>query len=112
MQLLSHVIYEIKKGVRHFALLSVSPSELPLIERRLAREAMDFHVADNGKTRFLVFLGDEDCVEVARRLGDRLEGLSAERDFMLGALLGYDIRQQSRRYLRRSGKAVAQPWSA
>ena len=47
---------------------------------------------------------------VARALVIRpLNALTAEEDFMLGTMLGYDREQQCRRYLTRSGRGLARP---
>ncbi len=102
MNLVGHQYYEICKGVRNLALLTTSDVEARETVEWLRSRDMACFVQPFGTRRANVFFGQRDCVEVARRLlKRRLNELSDEEDFMLGALLGYDCLQQCRRYLKR-----------
>ncbi len=105
MTLFGHQFYEIRKGVRNLALLTASEPEACEAARWLQAKGMACFVQRFGTNRANVFFGHPDCVEVAHRiLRGKLNELTDEEDFMLGALLGYDCRQQCRRYLRRKGR--------
>jgi len=48
-----------------------------------------------------VFFGNRVCIEVLKRFGKRsLADFTAEEDFVLGIMLGYDRLKQCERYLR------------
>jgi hypothetical protein len=105
MTLFGHQFYEIRKGVRDLALLTASEPEAREAARWLRAKGMECFVQRFGTNRANVFFGRPDCVEVARRiLRGKLNELTDEEDFILGALLGYDCRQQCRRYLRRKDR--------
>lgn len=102
MTVLTHQMYEIKKGVRNLALLTMSDEKAQKAVERL--ESRDIHcfVQHFAPGRANVFFGRLECVEVARRLAKRkLNQLTGEEDFILGILLGYDNSEQCRRYLKR-----------
>jgi hypothetical protein len=105
MTLFGHQCYEIRKGVRNLALLTVSEGEAAKATRWLRAKGMAYFVQRFGTNRANVFFGRPDCVEVVKRmLRGTLSELTDEEDFILGALLGYDCRQQCRRYLRRKDR--------
>lgn len=75
------------------------------IIRKLESNAISYLIMDVNITKINVFFGDTDCVDVIRSFGEfHLSKLSDEQDFILGALLGYDIAAQCRRYLERLSK--------
>jgi hypothetical protein len=107
MTVLGHQCYEIKKGVRHLALLTTSAEEAAEIARSLHAKGLAFFIRYFGEGRANIFFGLPDCVAVAQAIiKGNLYDLSDEEDFILGALLGYDCRQQCRRYLRRKASMV------
>ena len=53
----------------------------------------------NGKN-INVYFGAEECVDVVKTLNPNLTRLTAEEDFILGILLGYDRVKQCTRYMR------------
>ena len=60
--------------------------------KRLKAEDIDFELQEVGNGRTNIFFGRSECIEVVRRMITRpLQQLSPEEDFILGALLGYDI---------------------
>ena len=60
---------------------------------------------DRGKVN--LYFGHEACLRVVSTFAHKpLHRLTAEEDFILGAMLGYDIRQQCERYCRRAPVAA------
>jgi fermentation-respiration switch protein FrsA (DUF1100 family) len=107
MTLLVHQLYEINKGVRHLALLTLSLPEALAAASWLKSQHVASFLQPVGAKRANLFFGRSDCVEVVRRLaGDNLKSMTDEEDFMLGVLLGYDQRQQCKRYLKRKTRSV------
>lgn len=103
LRLLHHNIYEYRRGVRALFLMTVNSLELELALGKLETQAIDHFVQRLGPAKANLFFGGPTFVAVARRLVTRpLNALTAEQDFMLGTLLGYDSEQQCRRFLRRS----------
>ena len=57
-----------------------------------------------GNGRINIFFGSDECIDAVRLLLSRpLYELTPEEDFILGAMLGYDICAQCKRYCRRKG---------
>lgn len=95
-------IYELKKGIRRMALFTTSARHRSFIENRLESQDMDFVVQEVNTFNINVYFGARECIDVVRCIVDRpLNELSPEADFMLGAMLGYDIRVQCLRYCGR-----------
>ena len=77
---LNHV-YEYKKGVRNMVLYTIGCNKINL------------------------FFGRRECIEVIQSMTSRpLNELTPEEDFILGAMLGYDICGQCLRYCKRKAK--------
>ena len=54
-----------------------------------------------------LYFGEPSCLELVRTFVHKpLNRLTPEEDFMLGALLGYDLVRQCERYCRRRAEAV------
>ena len=82
MKVLMNHIYELHKGVRHMVLFTC-----------------------NKKQNLNVYFGRRECLEAIRLIVTRpLNQLTPEEDFILGAMLGYDICAQCERYCKRKGK--------
>ena len=57
--------------------------------------------------RINLFFGCDECIEAIRMLVNRpLNKLTPEEDFILGAMLGYDICVQCRRYCDRKQRGI------
>ena len=83
MKLFLHQIYEFQKGVRSLVLCTN------------------------------LYFGNRMCLEtVATFIHKPLNELSAEEDFMLGAMLGYDIAGQCERYCKRKSPGVSSEQAA
>lgn len=112
-RIVNHSLYELDKGVRQLFMLTVSWADLPGVVARLAAERVDHYVHRLNDNRVNLFFGRAALVETVRRFVDKpLCELTAEEDFMLGALLGYDREQQCRRYLERTAISERQSYAA
>lgn len=106
LRLFHHHVYEYGRGVRALFLMTLSRDELALVLARLEREGITHFVQEVSPAKANLFFGRGPHVAVAQAIVTRpLNALSAEEDFMLGTLLGYDREQQCRRYLQRTGRA-------
>lgn len=102
MQVFSHCLYEFQKGVRKLVLLTLEIYELNNMINRLEKEKIPYHFQYIKDKKANLYFGDEKCVEVAKIFGKKaLNELSVEEDFILGVMLGYDIKQQCNRYINR-----------
>ncbi|PWC56193.1 DUF2023 family protein [Azospirillum sp. TSO22-1] len=117
MHVLGHHLYEYDKGVRQMVLMTTSARDVDLVTRRLTERCVDYYVQAVSASKFNVFFGRPAWIETVRNVVRKpLNQLSAEEDFMLGILLGYDKEKQCLRFLsmtkagRRAG-AAAEPVS-
>ena len=105
-RLFHHHLYELSRGVRALFLMTLSRSELEVVRAKLEAQGLDNFVQQLGPIKANLFFGRPAFVAVARALVTRpLNTLTAEEDFMLGTLLGYDCEQQCRRFLARSSRS-------
>jgi len=107
LRLFHHQVYEYSRGVRALFLMTLSPRELALVLGKLEAQGLDHFVQELSPIKVNLFFGRPAFVAVARSFVTRpLNALTAEEDFMLGTLLGYDREQQCRRFLARSGRGM------
>ena len=92
-------IYEFKKGVRNMVLYTMSKEHEEFAIRRLKNQKISYMIQEVGTNKINLFLGKAECMEAMRHIIIRpLDQLTAEEDFILGAMLGYDLCQQCKRY--------------
>ena len=102
--LMNH-IYEYKKGVRRMILFTCNRRFEAFATNRLGRQSIDYVVQPAGKENVNVYFGRKECLDAIRLFVTRpLNELSPEEDFILGAMLGYDICAQCERYCERKEK--------
>lgn len=102
MQVLGHHIYEYQKGLRHLVLHTMHESDRVLAERKLSHYDVDYVVVPVTATKINIFFGKKECVDVVRTFCDKpLNKLTAEQDFILGIMLGYDRLAQCDRFMKR-----------
>lgn len=102
MRVLMNHIYEYKKGVRRMVLFTCNRRFEQYATRRLCRQSIDFLVQPAGRENINVYFGRPECLNAIRLFVTRpLCELSPEEDFILGAMLGYDICAQCERYCER-----------
>ncbi len=105
--LLNH-IYEYKKGVRHLILHTLNKCYLPIAIERLKSQGICYTVQEASEHAVNLYFGRPECVETIRLITTRpLNQLSPEEDFILGALLGYDLRMQCERFRKRKKRHAA-----
>lgn len=92
-------IYEFKKGVRNMVLYTMSKEHEEFAIRRLNNQKISYMIQEVGTNKINLFFGKSECMDAMRHIIIRpLNQLSAEEDFILGAMLGYDLCQQCKRY--------------
>ena len=102
MKVLMNHIYEYKKGVRQMVLFTFNKRYEDYATARLKRQNISYILQPVGNDRINLFFGCKQCLEAIRLMVTRpLSQLTPEEDFILGAMLGYDICAQCERYCER-----------
>lgn len=102
MKVLMNHIYEYKKGVRQMVLFTFNKRYEDYATARLKRQNISYILHPVGNDRINLFFGRKQCLEAIRLMVTRpLSQLTPEEDFILGAMLGYDICAQCERYCER-----------
>ncbi len=102
MDVFNHHIYEYKKGLRRMVLYTTESNMASKIENKLETCGISYYISYPGKKNINVFFGDLECISVLKEFQPKsLTDFTLEEDFILGAMLGYDIRLQCQRYLKR-----------
>ena len=111
MRVLMNHIYEYKKGVRRMVLFTCNRRFEQYATRRLCRQSIDYLVQPAGRENINVYFGRRECLDAIRLFVTRpLCELSPEEDFILGAMLGYDICAQCERYCERKAACKRRPY--
>lgn len=106
MKVLMNHIYEFQKGVRKMVLFTFNKKYEDFALNRLKRQNISYIVQPVGKDRMNLFFGKKECMDAIRLMVNRpLYQLTPEEDFILGALLGYDICAQCERYCERKERS-------
>ncbi len=101
---LNHV-YEYKKGVRRMVLYTVNRKYEAFATARLKSQKIDYLIQAVDDSKINLFFGRPECIHAIRCIVTRpLNQLTPEEDFILGAMLGYDICAQCERYCARKNK--------
>ena len=107
IKVLFNHIYEYKKGIRNLILFTMNNKHSELALKRLESQKIDYLVQKAGKNNINLYFGKTECLETIKMFVDRpLNHLTPEEDFILGALLGYDIRCQCKRFCTRKKLSV------
>jgi len=102
MKVLSNHIYEYQKGVRRMVLYTCNKKYEHIAITRLEHLGIPYIIQSVGNDRLNLFFGQKACLDTVRLMVNRpLNELTPEEDFILGALLGYDICVQCERYCDR-----------
>lgn len=105
MRVLANHIYEYNKGVRPLVLYTFNRRYADYALSKLRRSGISYILQPAGQDTINLFFGSSECLETIRIIASKpLNRLSPEEDFMLGALLGYDIRRQCERFCQRKCK--------
>ena len=109
-KVLSNYIYEFKKGVRNLVLYTMDVRHEEMASRRLEGAGIKYLTQRVNERTVNVYFGEPECLNVVRSFLDRpLNKLTPEEDFILGALLGYDLRKQCSRYCERRDRVSFAP---
>ena len=110
MKVLMNHIYEYKKGVRRLVLYTFNEKYEDYARRRLEHQNISYMIQPVGNNRLNLFFGRKECLDAIRLIATRpLNELSPEEDFILGAMLGYDICMQCERFCERRGRKCLLP---
>lgn len=100
-------IYEFKKGVRQMVLYTTNRKYEEYARKRLETQKINYVIQTVDQERINLFFGRKECINAIRMIVDRpLNRLTPEEDFILGAMLGYDICGQCKRYCTRKSRMV------
>ena len=103
MKLFMHQIYEYRKGVRRLVLCTMPPSCAELMRERLDGQGIAHLTQTVGEGKVNLYFGDACCLGVVSTfLHKAMSELTPQEDFMLGAMLGYDIGLQCERFCKRA----------
>ena len=101
MKIFVHHIYEYEKGLRNLVLHTTSKDNLDMIKMKLGKRKINYKIYEIKNNNLNIFFGAEKCVEVIKKIGkDYLGNYTAEEDFILGIMLGYDRKKQCERFLK------------
>lgn len=100
LRVFNHHIYEYKKGIRNLILTTEKSKYKDIIADRLQKENIAYKIDEIANDKINVYFGEEECVNVVKSFSSRLCDLTAEQDFILGIMLGYDRLKQCVRYNR------------
>lgn len=102
MKVLMNHIYEYQKGVRKMVLFTFNQKYKPAVVERMRRLQLSFLPQPVGNGCLNLYFGRRECLDAVRMIVDKpLNRLTPEEDFILGAMLGYDICAQCERYCER-----------
>ena len=103
---LNHV-YEFKKGVRQMILYTMNRRNEKFAVQRLKNQRINYIIQPVDDDKINLFFGRDECIEAIRMIVTRpLNMLSPEEDFILGAMLGYDICAQCKRFCNRKARRI------
>ena len=98
-------IYEFKKGVRRMVLFTFNKRYEQFAVTRLQHQNISYVIQPVGNDRLNLFFGKKECLDAIRLMITKpLCQLTPEEDFILGAMLGYDICAQCERYCERKSR--------
>lgn len=105
MKVLVNHIYEFKKGVRRMVLFTFNKRYEQFAVTRLQHQNISYVIQPIGNDRLNLFFGKKECLDAIRLMITKpLCQLTPEEDFILGAMLGYDICAQCERYCERKSR--------
>lgn len=105
IKVLMNHIYEYKKGIRPLVLYTLNKNYEPAATERLKMQGISYFLQNAGKHSVNIYFGSKECLNTIELMITKpLNQLSPEEDFILGALLGYDLRRQCERYCYRKEK--------
>ena len=108
LKLFSHLLYECKKGVRSAALCTISSDCAHIAISKIETNQMAYFICPLSNGQSNLFFGEHVCMSVIQKICNKpLNKLSPEEDFMLGAILGYGICEQCKRYCKMNERMIS-----
>ena len=109
MKVLMNHIYEFKKGARQMVLYTFNKKYEDFVRTRLQNQNIPYIIQPVGNSSLNLFFGRKECLDAIQLFVTKpLNKLTPEEDFILGAMLGYDIRVQCERYCERKCRSCKQ----
>ena len=100
MEVLNTYIYEVKKGTKPLALVTLENEKRDKAIEKIIKSGFDYFIENVG-IKSNIFFGEKTFIDVLKKIFQKnLNALSPEKDFMLGVLLGYGLEQQCERFLK------------
>jgi hypothetical protein len=101
MKVFAHHLYEYKKGLRRLVLYTAKIEYEQLIIAKLRRRNIPYIISRISAKKINVFFGKQYCIDVLKSFPHLdLTTLSPDKDYILGSMLGYDMKMHCRRYLK------------
>lgn len=94
-------LYEISKGTKPVALVTVDELCLSRIKEKLKKLDIAFLIQSLDCNKINVFFGKKECIETIQTFLKPLDMLNPYEDFILGTILGYGTKKQCERFLKR-----------
>ena len=105
-KIVTHHIYEYKKGIRSLVLQTLPTKELRKAEKSLKQRNIPYFLQMVSDKKVNLFFGDTNSLKIVRSFNpNSLKDLTDEQDLILGIMLGYDRKQQCERFLSRQSKS-------
>ncbi len=102
MKVFLNHIYELQKGIRKMVLYTMPRKFEEFALMRLNSQNIAYYIQPIKNGNINLFFGKSECIKAVEAIVTKpLNELNAEQDFILGAMLGYDISCQCERYLER-----------
>ena len=102
LKVLSNHIYEYQKGVRNMVLFTFNEMFKDFALEKLKHQGIEYILQPVGNDRLNLYFGKKECLDAIRVIANKpLSKLTPEEDFILGAMLGYDICAQCKRFCER-----------
>ncbi len=106
MKVFLNHIYELNKGIRRMVLHTMPRRFEEFATSRLEGQSIAYSIQPLANGNINLFFGRKEYIQAVESLITApLNELNAEQDFILGAMLGYDISGQCERYLERKKRA-------
>ncbi|MDC7245078.1 MAG: DUF2023 family protein [Sphaerochaetaceae bacterium] len=103
MRVFAHHLYEYRKGLRRLILHTTRSEYAGLIVEKCEARDISYIISEVNDKKINVFFGDSDCIDVLKSFDHlNLCEFTVEMDFILGSMLGYDVKENCRRFLERS----------
>ena len=110
LKVLMNHIYELNKDVRQMVLFTCNKKYGQQAVERLESQGIPYVLQPAGQQNLNLYFGRRECLEAIRLIVTRpLNQLTPEEDFILGAMLGYDLCAQCERYSSTTSTRTTRP---